>query len=149
MRLWLCTFFKRQAQGLALDTKIRQISKRFMLRFSGTSGTLRHCWAPVRWPVSYTTARETLNGPGTCILNSSFDFQRLYTFMYIRWLRHVWGSNIAQAIDILNVLIHRTLQFMMCNEFRYRTSLFSLPSANDEQMPRLILVSVLQQAYLP
>ena len=38
--------------------------------------------------------------------------------MYIRWLQHVWGSNIAQIIDILNVLIHRILQFMMCDEFR-------------------------------
>lgn len=53
-----------------------------------------------------------------CILNSSYDFQRLYTLMYIRWLQHVWGSNIAQVIDILNVLIHMTLQFMMCDEFR-------------------------------
>jgi hypothetical protein len=69
--------------------------------------------------------------------------------MYIRWLQHVRGSNITQIIDIPNVLIHRTLQFMMCDEFHIELSLFSLPSANDEQIPRLILVSVLQQAHLP
>lgn len=84
-----------------------------------------------------------------CILNSWFDFQRLYTFMYTRWLQHVRGSNITQIIDIPNVLIHRTLQFMMSDDFRIELSLFSLPSANDEQIPRLILGSVLQQAYLP
>lgn len=38
---------------------------------------------------------------------------------------------------------------MMSDDFRIELSLFSLPSANDEQIPRLILGSVLQQAYLP
>lgn len=52
-----------------------------------------------------------------CILNLRLTFNFLYTFMYIRWLQYVWGSNIAQIIDILNVLIYRTFQSMMCNEF--------------------------------
>jgi hypothetical protein len=58
-----------------------------------------------------------------CMLNFSVDFQaksvlaRLYTFMYIKWLQHVQGSNTAQIIDILNVSIHRALQFMMWDEF--------------------------------
>lgn len=59
------------------------------------------------------------------------------------------GSNIAQIIDILNVLIHRTFQFMMCDEFRIELPCSASLLQMIKQIPRLIPVSVLQQVYLP
>jgi hypothetical protein len=50
-----------------------------------------------------------------------------------------WGSNIAEIIDILNLI--RDVR-----RVAYRTSLFSLPFANDEQIPRLIRVGCGEKA---